>query len=73
MSNNFEVIIASVPDRDLLVAEIWLENIMVAEISKNEETNNNFNIIFYLTENKILECELNKFEDILNQAKAGLL
>jgi hypothetical protein len=33
MNNNFTVQIASVPDRENLVAEIWLGDIMVAELS----------------------------------------
>ncbi|RLC19102.1 MAG: hypothetical protein DRI57_07645 [Deltaproteobacteria bacterium] len=33
MNNNFTVEIASVPDRENLVAEIWLGDIMVAELS----------------------------------------
>ncbi len=33
MNNNFTVEIASVPDRESLVAEIWLDDIMVAELS----------------------------------------
>lgn len=36
--NRFEVIIASVPDRENVVAEIWYEQKMLAEVS-NEDGN----------------------------------
>jgi len=35
MNNNFTVEIASVPDREDLVAEIWLDDIMLAELSNH--------------------------------------
>jgi|JI102314A1RNA_FD_contig_21_16220032_length_331_multi_3_in_0_out_0_1 hypothetical protein len=37
MSNGFEIILASVPDRDDLVAEIWRGDSQFAEVRREEE------------------------------------
>lgn len=57
MNKKFTVEIASVPDRDSLVAEIWFNNMMLAELS-----NHNGKAILEIYPNKAdsrlnIECE----------------
>ncbi len=60
----FEVLITSPPDREKLVAEIWHDNIFVAEI--NHETEN-IEIEFYLKQK--ISFDLNDFLKTLEIAK----
>lgn len=43
----FEVLIASVPDRENLVAEIWYNDLMIAEVNQESER---VEIEFYMRE-----------------------
>ena len=49
--SKFKIELSSVPDRENLVAEIWYEKKMVAEVNKETEK---FVIEFYLDEKKLL-------------------
>jgi hypothetical protein len=60
----FEILITSPPDRENLVAEIWHNEILVAEI--NQETDN-LEIEFYLNEK--IAFELDDFLITLKIAK----
>lgn len=60
---NFEIIIASPPDRNNLVAEIWHEENLLAEV--NQETDN-FEIEFYLNNTK--KFNLNELMIVLDSA-----
>jgi hypothetical protein len=66
--NKFKVEISSVPDRESLVAEIWHDEILVAEI--NQETEN-LEIEFYLTEK--IAFELDDFFKTLEIAKTKIM
>ena len=60
--------LSSVPDRDNLVAEIWYENKMVAEVNKETEK---FVIEFCLDEKK--SFMLDEFLEVLENAKRRIL
>lgn len=66
--SNFEIQIASVPDRENLVVEIWYDDILVAEI--NQETEK-LKIEFYLNEK--IKFELNDFLETLVIAKSKII
>jgi hypothetical protein len=66
--SKFKLEISSVPDREKLVAEIWYDEILVAEI--NQETEK-LEIEFYL--NKKIKFELNEFLESLKIAKNELV
>ncbi len=66
--SRFKIEISSVPDRANLVAEIWCDKILVAEI--NQETEK-LEIEFYLS-NKIA-FELNDFLETLEIAKRKIM
>lgn len=64
----FIVLITSPPDREKLVAEIWYDKILVAEI--NQETEK-LEIELYLNEK--IAFELDKFLGILEIAKRKIM
>lgn len=66
--NKIEILIASVPDRDKEVAEIWYENNLIAEI--NQE-NNNLEIELYPPQRITLDYQ--EFLKILETAKNKLI
>lgn len=66
--NKFKIEIASVSDRDKLVAEIWFGESLIAEV--NQE-NDQLQIEFYSIQKKVFD--LNDFLDVLVAAKNKLL
>jgi hypothetical protein len=67
--NNFTIIIASPPDREKLVAEIWYkQNTMIAEINQENEKQE---IILYTSEKS--NFELDELIVTLKMAKDRLL
>jgi len=66
--NKFKIEIASVSDRDKLVAEIWFGESLIAEV--NQE-NDQLQIEFYSIQKKVFD--LNDFLDVLVVAKNKLL
>lgn len=64
----FKIEITSVPDRENLVAEIWIDEILVAEI--NQETEK-LEIEFYLNEK--ITFELDEFLKTLETAKRKIM
>ena len=69
----FEVIIASLPDRENLVAEIVYDHVEWAEIS-DEKLDGNLVIQFYAhPRNKYWEFRLDEALEILEKAKKRLL
>ena len=66
--NKFKIEIASVSDRDKLVAEIWFGESLIAEV--NQE-NDKLQIEFYSIQKKVFD--LNDFLDVLVAAKNKLL
>lgn len=50
----FEVLIASYPDRENLVAEIWYDNLLIAIVNKESE---HLEIEFYLREQIAFEFD----------------
>lgn len=65
--NNFRIEIASVPDRENLVAEIWYDQTLVAEINQEMEE---LEIELYLNNKK--KFKLNEFLEMLEIAKKKL-
>jgi len=65
--DKYSIKIASVPDKEKLVAEIWYNNKMIAEISNENKA---FEIQFYLEKFEILNYDL--FVSALNEAKEKL-
>lgn len=65
---NFSIILASVPDRSNLVAEIWHDNRMIAELKQENEQ---LQIEFYLNEPKSFDYL--SFCEILKEAEEKLL
>lgn len=66
--SKFNIELSSVPDRENLVAEIWYEKKMVAEVNKEIEK---FVIEFYL-DGKI-SFMLDEFFEVLENAKRRIL
>ena len=66
--SKFNIELSSVPDRENLVAEIWYEKKMVAEVNKEIEK---FVIEFYLDEK--ISFMLDEFFDVLENAKRRIL
>jgi len=66
--SKFKIEIASVPDRENLVAEVWYDDILVAEI--NQETEK-LEIEFYL--NRKITFELNELLETLKIAKRKIM
>lgn len=65
--NKFKIEIASVPDRENLVTEIWHDEILVAEINQESEK---LEIEFYLNEKTAFE--LDDFLETLKIAKSKM-
>lgn len=66
--SKFKIEISSVPDRENLVAEVWYDEILVAEI--NQETKK-LEIEFYLNEK--VTFELDEFLETLKIAKRKIM
>ena len=66
--SKFNIELSSVPDRENLVAEIWYENKMVAEVNKETEK---FVIEFCLDEK--FSFMLDEFLEVLENAKRRIL
>nr|WP_311462243.1 hypothetical protein [uncultured Prevotella sp.] len=66
--SKFNIELSSVPDRENLVAEIWYENKMVAEVNKETEK---FVIEFCLDEKT--SFMLDEFLEVLENAKRRIL
>ena len=66
--SKFNIELSSVPDRENLVAEIWYEKKMVAEVNKETEK---FVIEFCLDEK--ISFMLDEFLDVLENAKRRIL
>lgn len=66
--SKFNIELSSVPDRENLVAEIWYEKKMVAEVNKETEK---FVIEFCLDEKK--SFMLDEFLEVLENAKRRIL
>ena len=66
--SKFNIELSSVPDRENLVAEIWYEKKMVAEVNKETEK---FVIEFYLDEKR--SFMLDEFLEVLENAKRRIL
>ena len=66
--SKFNIELSSVPDRENLVAEIWYEKKMVAEVNKETEK---FVIEFYLDEKR--SFMLDEFLEVLENAKRSIL
>jgi len=65
---NFNIEIASVSDRDMLVAEIWYGNFLIAEINKEK---GNLQIELYVTQNITLDYQ--EFLKALEVARQKLI
>ncbi len=65
---DFSIEIASSPDREQLVAEIWYKNQMIAEINQEKE---DLELEFYLKNNIAFNYEA--FCKVLDDAKKKLL
>ena len=71
LEDSFSVIFATNPDEEHLYAEIYADNICVAEVRKDE--NDKFDIRFVdMTGKKLGELQLDKFIEFLDRAKKGL-
>jgi hypothetical protein len=68
--NNYEILISSPYDREYLVAEIWYNNDLVAEINQEKGS---FEIEFYFGDNKTLSFSLNEFQEVIEKAKKHLI
>ena len=66
--SKFNIELSSVPDRENLVAEIWYENKMVAEVNKETEK---FVIEFCLDEK--ISFMLDEFLEVLENAERRIL
>ena len=66
--SKFNIELSSVPDRENLVAEIWYEKKMVAEVNKEIEK---FVIEFYLDEK--ISFMLDEFFEVLENATRRIL
>lgn len=66
--DKFRIQIASVPDRENLVAEVWHEDIMVAEINQERDQ-----LEIELYPLKRLLFDYQEFIDVLERAKNRLL
>ena len=67
---NFEITIASVPDMDDLVAEIWFQNHLIAEI--NQETGIKVRFFSYDDSEDHIGFDLDNLIKILIEAKERL-
>lgn len=62
--------IASPPDRENLVAEIWQNDQMIAEINKEGEI---FELVIFATNPEGIKLKYDDFVDILKRAKRKLI
>jgi hypothetical protein len=67
MKNKFNIEITSVPDREHLVAEIWFDKNLIAELNTE---NSEIEVEIYPTEK--LSFNLNEFMQVLEDAKQRL-
>ena len=67
--NDYEVLINSPCDREFLVAEIWYNNDLVAEINQEK---GEFEIEFYFGDDKVISFPLNEFQEVVEKAKKHL-
>ncbi len=67
---NLIIEITSPPDRENLVAEIWLGNQMIAEINQENE---NLRLEIFADKNGMLELDYNEFYEALEKAKEKLV
>ena len=67
---SFEIIVTDVPDRERLVAEIWLNERMVAEV--NQEPDKPYFIEIYRPALRTWEFELEPFLEAVRQARSRL-
>lgn len=68
--NDFEILITSPPDRENLVAEIWLEDQMIAEINQENE---NLELELFTDEKGKLKLNYDGFLETLKKAKEKLV
>ena len=68
MKNHFEIVVASVPEKEKLVAEIWYKNIFIAEINQDESV-----LTIELYEHKDVAIPIAEFQEVLEKAKQKLL
>ena len=68
---NYEILITSPPDRENLVAEIWHDNIMIAEL--NQEDKDNLKLEIYSNKETPISLDYLDFLDALQVAKEKLL
>jgi hypothetical protein len=66
--SQFKIEIASVPDRENLVAEIWYSEVLIAEINQEKE---NLEIQLYPVDR--ISVKLEEYLDALHTAKKDLL
>ena len=66
--SKFNIELSSVPDRENLVAEIWYENKMIAEVSKESEKL----VIEFYFDGKI-SFILDEFFEVLENAKKRII
>lgn len=64
----YKIEIASVPDKENLVAEIWCDELLIAEINQENEE---LEIELFIDEKK--SFELNEFLELIQMAKRKLL
>ena len=64
---NIKIQVASVRDRNHLVAELWVDDLQIAEISREQER---FEVEVYTTR---LTIPLDEFQSALTRAKEELL
>lgn len=62
--------IASPPDRDNLVAEIWQDDVMIAEVNQESE---NLELEIFAGENGKLKLKYDEFSDALIMAREKLI
>ena len=67
---DFEILITSPPDRENLVAEIWLQNQMIAEINQENKT---LELEIFVKENGTIKLSYNEFINILKEARKKLV
>ena len=67
---DFEILITSPPDRENLVAEIWLEDQMIAEINHENE---NLELELFTNEKGKLKLNYDSFLETLKKAKEKLV
>jgi hypothetical protein len=68
MQEEFEILITSPPDREKIVAEVWLRGELIAEV--NQELGY-LEVQLYTNDKKIILSEI--FQKFLNEAKKKLV